>query len=262
MMSRRYRLGGASPDRSVPEKEGPTLPLVAVCAVSSIVLSVRALPPSSSFSPCFFLFFVTLPVNEHRSTAVHFIIVRRPRLLPSKKSSQSFAKATLSSSSLKLAQPLVRILKRQSSNSILNFLLSSQSSCIPPYDPYALVADRLSWPIRRRKLIWTRSSTVCWKVSLPCFPLTRFSFLRGLGRHPQDGWGGLCAGLLSFCRPFGPRGHPMPEVCRVVGRRLVSTPSLQGNQPKGLFTILTFMLIARRWPRRSSIFRLPSRHTL
>jgi len=66
------------------------------CAVSSIVLSVRALPPPSPFSPRFsFLFSVASPSRDSTPTALSFIIVRRPRLHPSKKSSQTLPKAAL-----------------------------------------------------------------------------------------------------------------------------------------------------------------------
>lgn len=95
MMSRRYRLGGASPDRSVPEKEGPTLPLVAVCAVSSIVLSVRAPPPSSSFSPCFFLFFCHLTRERAQVDGCSFHYCPTPSASPIKKKFPEFRQSHL-----------------------------------------------------------------------------------------------------------------------------------------------------------------------
>ena len=167
------------------------MPLVAVCAVSSIVLSVRALPPPLSFSSTFFLNFRCLPLGRPQVDGrSHLLLSGALGFTHQKKSSQSLTKATSS-----LFQPQTppttsaKLLKRQSPNLIPNVLLSSSSSPIPPNDPHALAADSLSWPIRRRKLIWIRSSTVCWKVSLPRCPPPFSTFFI----CKTDG-GGLCAG--------------------------------------------------------------------
>ena len=86
-------------------KGSPTLPLVAVCALSSILLSVRvSLCPPLFFSPLFFLFFQRFLLERVQVDGRFLLLLSDARLFPSKKktSSHTLTKATLFPFSLKL----------------------------------------------------------------------------------------------------------------------------------------------------------------
>ena len=97
------------------------------CAVSSIVLSVRALSPPSPFSPSFFSYFpLSPPWTSTGRRPFPLIIVRRSRLCPSKKELPDSHQATLSPFQLQTPPTTsTKLLKRSSPNPIPNIPPSS-----------------------------------------------------------------------------------------------------------------------------------------
>lgn len=79
------------------------------CAVSSIVLSVRALSPPSPFSPSFFSYFPLSPLGRAQVDGrFPLLLSDAPGFAHQKKSSQTPTKPPCPPSSFKLLQQLVR----------------------------------------------------------------------------------------------------------------------------------------------------------
>lgn len=176
------------------------------CIINRVICTSS--PPPSSFFSSFFSYFSKRFLLDQVQVDGHFLLLLSDaRLHPSKK---KFSLSPKPPCPLQPQTPLTtsaKLLKRSSPNFILNLPLSPPSSFIPPHDPYAFVADNLSWPIRRRRLIWIRSSTVCWKVSFPNFSLPSSPFSQAPERiNKTDGMD--CA--LALPRRSGPRVGAVP----------------------------------------------------
>ena len=198
------------------------------CCLRSVinrVICTSLSPPSSFFSPLFFLFFQSFLLERVQVDGRFLLLLSDARLHPSKKIKFSNSHQ----SHLVPLQPQTplttsaKLLKRSFQISPLtsSFHLNPAASHLTTPTPF--VADSLSWRTRRQRLIWIRSSTVCWKVGF-----THLSFPSPsckLRKTSTKRMGMDCAQACLVCRSFGPRGRPMPSVCHLVGNRLLSTTS-------------------------------------